>query len=99
MTDKRNAGPVHIAEALQQFMQRSGTRRTIEAQQVILEWEVTVGAHLARAATPLRISHGVLTVRARNAVWRVELKMRSTELMKKINAHFGAELVKSVVVR
>lgn len=98
MNDKRGSGTVHIGAALQDFLKHNGSKQRVDAQQVILEWDSAVGAHLAKSATPLKIANGILTLRARNAVWRTELLMRQTELVTKINDYFKQELVTHVVV-
>lgn len=98
MAEKRNLTPVHIGDALQQFLQFNGDKRRNDAQQVILDWDAAVGEHLARSATPVSIKEGVLTIRPRDSVWRTELLMRRTEMIQKINKHFKAELVRTIVI-
>ncbi len=99
MPEKRTPGVVHIADALKEYMKRSGTERRVQAQQVITEWEEAVGPALARSATPQKIVNGVLTIKARDSVWRTELLMRRTEIAQKINAYFRVDLVTTIVVK
>lgn len=98
-SSKHTPGVVSLGDALTAFMRESGTEQKVRAQQVILEWENAVGTSIARAATPVKIADGVLTVKAKNAVWRTELLMRRTELMQKVNEYFKSALVTAVVIR
>jgi predicted nucleic acid-binding Zn ribbon protein len=91
--------PIHIAKALEQWMKETGTERRVRAQNVILEWELIIGTKLAQAAKPVSIVSGILTVKAKNTVWRAELMMRRSEIEKKVNDYFKEEIVKKVIVK
>ncbi len=80
-------------------MKESGSEKRIHAQDVLLEWELIIGTKLAQAAKPLRIIDGVLTVKAKNSVWRAELMMRRSEMEKKVNDYFKEEIVKQIVIK
>jgi predicted nucleic acid-binding Zn ribbon protein len=98
MREQRMKRTVHVGEAMRAFLAQKGAGRRVQAGQVIDMWETIVGSPMAHNATPVRIENGVLTLRARNSVWRSELLMRRTELCAKVNAYFGEDVVKSVEV-
>jgi len=99
MPVSRPSEPIHIAKALEQWLKESGSEQRIRAQNVIVEWELIVGAKLAQGAKPLKIADGELAVKAKNAVWRAELMMRRNEMEKKVNDYFKEEIVKKIVVK
>ncbi len=56
-------------------------------------WEQTVGPAIAAAAAPVAERDGVLTVRCEAAVWSQELELMAAELLGRLNAALGEELL------
>ena len=56
-------------------------------------WAAAVGAAVAAAAKPAAEREGVLTVRCEAAVWSAELELMSGELLARLNAALGEELL------
>ncbi len=56
-------------------------------------WETAVGSAIAAAAAPLTERDGVLTVRCEAAVWSQELELMAADLLDRLNAALGEELV------
>jgi predicted nucleic acid-binding Zn ribbon protein len=56
-------------------------------------WEAAVGVAIAAAARPLAERDGVLTVHCEAAVWAQELDLMAPELIARLNAALGAELL------
>jgi predicted nucleic acid-binding Zn ribbon protein len=59
-------------------------------------WPDTVGAAVAREATPASERGGVLTVVCRSSVWAQELDLMGPELVARLNAALGAERLTSL---
>jgi predicted nucleic acid-binding Zn ribbon protein len=56
-------------------------------------WASAVGAAVAAAASPAAERDGVLTVCCEAAVWSAELELMSAELLPRLNAALGEELL------
>jgi predicted nucleic acid-binding Zn ribbon protein len=56
-------------------------------------WATAVGAAIAAAARPVGERDGVLTVRCDAAVWSQEIDLMAPELLGRLNAALGAELL------
>lgn len=56
-------------------------------------WEMAVGSAITAAADPIAERDGVLTVRCEAAVWSQELELMSAELLGRLNAALGEELL------
>ncbi|HXC23880.1 MAG TPA: DUF721 domain-containing protein [Solirubrobacteraceae bacterium] len=62
-------------------------------------WEQTVGPAIAAAAAPVAERDGVLTVRCEAAVWSQELELMAAELLGRLNAALGEELLRRLRCR
>jgi predicted nucleic acid-binding Zn ribbon protein len=62
-------------------------------------WERTAGTAVAEAARPTAERSGVLTVTCVAAVWAQELSLMAGELIARLNAALGEELVRELRCR
>lgn len=56
-------------------------------------WAAAVGVAVAREAEPTACADGVVTVTCRSSVWAQELELMGPELVGRLNAAAGCELV------
>ena len=56
-------------------------------------WASSVGDAVAAAASPTTERDGVLSVRCESAVWSQELELMSSELLNRLNAAIGEDLL------
>jgi predicted nucleic acid-binding Zn ribbon protein len=56
-------------------------------------WANSVGAAVAAAVSPTAECDGVLSVRCESAVWSQELELMSAELLARLNAALGEDLL------
>jgi predicted nucleic acid-binding Zn ribbon protein len=56
-------------------------------------WPETVGAVIAREATPTAERQGTVTVTCRSSVWAQELDLMSPELVERLNEALGGDRV------
>jgi predicted nucleic acid-binding Zn ribbon protein len=79
--------PRPVSLAMARLADRLAPKTTLaEVQRV---WPETVGALIAREATPTTERGGVLTVACRSSVWAQELDLMGPELVGKLNAALG----------
>jgi predicted nucleic acid-binding Zn ribbon protein len=83
--------PRPISLALEGFTAAVAPASTLARVQVC--WEMAVGPAIAAAAAPLAERDGVLTVRCEAAVWSQELELMATDLLARLNAALGEELL------
>lgn len=56
-------------------------------------WEQVVGGVIAGAGRPTAEHNGVLTITCTDAVWAAELDLMSSDLVTRLNAALGGELI------
>jgi predicted nucleic acid-binding Zn ribbon protein len=56
-------------------------------------WERAVGEVVAGAGQPTAEHNGVLTITCTDAVWAAELDLMSSDLVTRLNAALGGELI------
>ncbi len=83
--------PRPLSLALESFTASVAPASTLARVQAC--WESAVGAAIAAAASPATERNGVLTVRCEAAVWSQELELMSSELLGRLNAALGEELL------
>jgi predicted nucleic acid-binding Zn ribbon protein len=98
----RSAGknqPKPVGAVLQDLARQFGLERNLEEYQVITSWAEMVGEQIARVTEARRMENGVLFVSVSTAPWRAELSMKRVEIIQKINATFGKNVVKEIRFR
>ncbi|MDI7267961.1 MAG: DUF721 domain-containing protein [Myxococcota bacterium] len=61
-------------------------------------WTRAVGDRAAAVVRPVRLSGGVLLVRAASPVWRAEIRLRAAEIVERLRAEIG-DAVRSLDIR
>lgn len=74
----------------------SGSDHRLRETEVILKWVELVGEGIARVATPASMKKGLLKVKVENPSWKNELQYLKEEIMNRINARLGGEIVKEI---
>ena len=87
----RKSAPRPLSMALERFTTKLAPATTLARVQEV--WEQAVGAVIATAAQPVGEREGVLTVQCSAAVWSQELDLMATELIGRLNASLGDELL------
>jgi predicted nucleic acid-binding Zn ribbon protein len=78
---------------MQSTLKEFGMDKKAKNYSVITGWEEIVGEKVAAVTLPEKVDKGILTVRVTNPVWKYELTMRKSEILKKIrSSHAGAEV-------
>jgi len=85
-----------LGEAIEGLIRELGLGGKLKEYDAVLRWEEAAGPHIAKVTAAEKIQHGVLTVRVNNATWRYELTMRKKDLITKINALLGEDIVKDI---
>ena len=91
--------PVHIGAAMAELTSALGIDGTLRRYAVLTGWPEVVGEQIARVTEPQRIENGVLFVGVKTAPWRAELSLQRLEIMKKLNAAVGKDVVRDIRFR
>ncbi len=91
--------PVHVGAALAELVASLGIDGTLRRYAVVAGWAEVVGDQIAKVTTPQRMENGVLFVSVKTAPWRAELTMKRLEIMRKLNAAAGAQVVRDIRFR
>ncbi len=91
--------PRCLEELLQELLQQSGLQTQLRLARLPELWAEVVGAAAARACRLVRFEGGELHVEVLVPAWRVELRLRSEELRRRLNERLGAELVHALRIR
>lgn len=94
----RAGTPPALADLLAQVSRRRGWARRLEEAQVHQVWERVAGESLARHVSPVRLHGGVLVLRASSAAWATQVRYLTGELVPRLNAALGEDLVERVTV-
>ena len=87
--DKHEAS--RIADAIRQFLDKSGLAGRVAQTAIIDAWPSVVGPTVAEATKALAVSaDGTLFVAVRTPAWMTELAMMEREILAAINAQQGS---------
>ncbi len=86
--------PREIGPAVQALADALAPATTLGAVQRV--WPEAAGAAVAEQATPTGEAGGIVTVTCTSAAWAQELDLMGPELVDRLNAVLGAELVRGL---
>jgi len=85
-----------IGEVLGGLFRSLGIDSKLHEYDAVTRWNEIVGEHVAHAAMAESITRGVLVVRVASSAWRNELLFRKSEIIDKLNAAIGKNVVKDI---
>ena len=95
----KTAAPKRIGDLIPALLEKLGLSRAIADHSVLDRWPEIVGPKIAEVSTPERIRDGKLWVSVSHPAWRNELTFMKRDLIGKINAALGSEVVKDIIFR
>ena len=88
-----------LTEILGQCLRENGLETPMNQTHVIESWEKVAGPVVARYTEDKYIRNQTLFVKITNPALRADLSMIRSELVKKLNAHVGAQLITDIRFR
>lgn len=85
-----------INSAIDELVNNLGIRKKLREYDAVLCWENAVGEHIAKMATAIRITQGVLFVNVKTSTWRNELMLCKKDIIEKLNIAVGETVVKDI---
>ncbi|MBO6077463.1 MAG: DUF721 domain-containing protein [Bacteroidaceae bacterium] len=93
-TESENVGGVIL-----QYLREYGLETPLNEHRLIQAWGTLLGPAVSKYTKDLKIYNQVLFVTISSAALRNELMMRRTELVSRLNAHVGAQVITQIVLR
>ena len=88
---KRNVN--NITDLLQQYLREEGLETPLMQKRLIDCWETVAGKLVARYTTEKYIRNQTLYIRMTNPALRANLSMMRGELVRKLNAYVGSQVI------
>lgn len=86
----------NITELVMRYLRESQLETPLNEYRLIQAWGTIAGPAAERYTQDLHIYNQKLFVKLRSAALRAELLMRRTELVEKLNAHVGAQVIADI---
>lgn len=83
----------HIQYILDKILKTYHIEKEVKKEQLFGEWENIVGKNLADKCKPVKIEETILFLKAKNSVWRNELKLRQNDLLNLITKNIGNKVI------
>lgn len=94
--DRRSGDPVSIGEVVDGLLSEAVFARGMPVARLIRAWPELVGERLAKAAQPVSLEGGVLTIRAEDGPWGSQVKYLAEEIRRRADEALGGGVVTSV---
>lgn len=88
-----------LGNVILEFLRATGLETPLNEHRVMQAWSDVLGPSLSAYTKELRIYNQVLFVTVSSAAVRNELMMRRTELVSRLNASAGAQVITQIVLR
>ncbi|MFQ6675088.1 MAG: DUF721 domain-containing protein [Fidelibacterota bacterium] len=85
-----------IKSVLEKFLRKTGMDKPVLQNRALVVWNEVVGDTVAGRAQPEEVKHGVLVVKVDTPVWRNELSLRKSEIVKALNRAIGESVIKDI---
>lgn len=92
-------GEFSIAEAMQQFLEQSRIKGSIQALQVEDAWEQIMGKTIARYTESIKIIDKTLFITTSVAPLKQELIYQKNKIIQRVNEALGQAIINNVVVK
>jgi predicted nucleic acid-binding Zn ribbon protein len=81
---------------LEKVMGKLGIQKRVDEYRVVEEWSEIVGSAISKRVRPVGVERGVLTVQVDSSSWLMEMRMRSRDLISKIDEVVGKGIVHEI---
>jgi len=94
MTPKDNFKDV--PSVLKKVLNKYNLTESVLKDKIINNWESMVGKKIANQCTPVALNGNILTLRAKDNIWKQELAHRQKDLVNLLNEQLQSSLVKKI---
>lgn len=91
--------PAALGDAVGELVRDRDWTRTLTAAGLLPRWEQIVGTDIAAHCRPERLEAAELTVIAESTAWATQLRLMSAQVLTRIAAEVGPDIVRRLKVR
>ena len=95
----KSPNPKRLGDLIPALLEKLGLAQGLHDRQVVERWPEVVGPKIAEVTVAERIKDGKLWVSVSHPAWRNELTFMKRELIDRLNAAMGEEIVKDIIFR
>jgi len=88
-----------IGNIIKEWLKQNSLEQRASQESIPQYWLEIVGETLAKNTTVEKIDKGKMFVKASNSVWKQEILISRENIRKKVNEHFGAEIITEIIVQ
>ena len=88
-----------VGDLIRQYLRQQGLEAPLNEYRLIQGWEYVMGPIIARYTKELIIRNQTLHVQLTSPVIRQELMMQRREIIPRLNAYVGAQVIADIVFR
>ena len=92
-------GQYSMADAIQQFLNQSRIKSSIQALQIEDIWEDIMGKTIARYTEEIKIINNTLFITTHVAPLKQELYFQRLKIMQRVNEVLGSQVIKELVIK
>jgi hypothetical protein len=92
-------GEYSISQAIQQFLEKSRIKSSIQAMQIEDVWEQIMGKTVARYTDKLRIVGDKLIIHTSVAPLKQELLYQKEKIRQRVNEALGKNIIREVIIQ
>lgn len=85
-----------VAAMLPDLLRQLGLAQAAEGWRAVADWPVVAGVRIARRSRAVSFRDGALIVEVEGSAWMHELGFLKPELVRNLNRHLGADVVRDV---
>ncbi|MFZ1979128.1 MAG: DUF721 domain-containing protein [Bacteroidota bacterium] len=85
-----------IDAVLRELIASLGIEEKLQEYDAVNRWNEIMGEQIAKSSNAVSIKQGILHVHVQSGPWRNELTIRKKEIIDKINASIGSDIVKDI---
>jgi len=97
--DRFAKGMISLKQILDKTLESHGIDKRLQQESAVVQWEDIVGAKIAQASKAVKIDRGTLLIEVKSCAWKQQIQMLKPEIIKKLNAQLGADVVKDIRFR
>lgn len=91
--------PAPLGDAVADLVSQREWTKTLTAAGLLPRWEQIMGADIAAHCRPERLEAGELTCIAESTAWATQLRLMAAQLLGRIAAEVGPDVVRRITVR
>ena len=85
-----------LAALMPALLRQLGLADTAQGWKAVADWPAIAGGRVARHSRAVSFRDGALTVEVEGSAWMQELGFLKPELLRNLNRHLGADVVRDV---